>query len=181
MVVVDIILAILLLIAIWHGWKKGIVYQIISLIAVFIGIYIAKNFWHFLFHILQSKFHWNESILKYVSMILTAILIILGVIIVGKLLSKLIEVTIFGVVDKILGALLSLVEGVVIISFLIYSINFLFPKNDVLKPRNIEKSFVLPYIEPIAGKIIHLFDTKAIEDEKEKNDDDKNILVIWIK
>lgn len=177
MVVVDIVIGVLLLLSIWSGWKKGIVYQIVSLISVFIGIYVASQFWYFLFGIIQSYLDWDKTLLKYISMILTATLVISGVFLIGKLLSKLIEITIFGVFDKVLGALLSLVEIMVVFSFLIFGVNYFFPNNNLFTKEKIEESYVLPYIEPIAVKIVDIFEDLTLDDEMIKKEVDKNIFV----
>lgn len=176
MLVVDIIIGVFILLAIWSGWKKGFVYQIVSFIAVLIGIYAASRFWHFTFDFIQSKLDWDTNILKYVSVILTAVLVVLAVVLIGKLLSKLIEVTVFGVFDKLLGALFSLLEVVVVLSFLVFGINYFFPKNDFFSKEKIDQSYTLPYIEPIAVKISEWIDcSKTIIDENQEEIDDKNI------
>lgn len=170
MVIFDVIIGIFLLLAIWSGWKKGIVYQVVSLAAVFIGIFVASRFWHFTYDLMKENLSWNDSILKYVSIILTAVLVILAVVFIGKLLSKLIEVTVFGLFDKILGSLLSFLEIIVVVSFLVYGVNYFFPKNDILSKEKIQQSYVLPYIEPIAVKIADWFGgQKSVFEEEDKS------------
>lgn len=179
MIIIDVIIGIFLVLAIWSGWKKGFVYQIVSLISVLVGIFVASRFWHVTFDFLHTKLDWDPNILKYVSMILTAVLVILAVIFIGKLISKLIEVTIFGVFDKILGALLSLLEMIIVVSFLIYGINYFFPKNDFVSKEKIQESYTLPYIEPIAETIAEWVGSKKsiIDDfdDSEPEKDEKNI------
>ncbi|MDD4848220.1 MAG: CvpA family protein [Bacteroidales bacterium] len=180
MIIFDAILGIFMLLAIWSGWKKGIVYQVISLIAVFVGIFVASRFWQFTFSLMQKKLDWDVNILKYLSMILTAVIVIAGVVLIGKLLSKLIEVTIFGVMDKVLGALFSLIKIVVVVSFLVYGVNYFFPKNDFFTDEKIKQSYTLPYIEPVAVHIADWMDLESVSKDEwslpPKEDlDDKNI------
>lgn len=178
MLIADILIGVILIIAIWKGWKNGFVYQIVALASVFIGIFVAGKFWWFLNDFLKEKFNWNETILKYISMILTAILIILAVIFIGKLFSKLIEVTIFGVFDKILGLILSFIQAVVVLSFIVYGVNYFFPENNFFTKEKMDKSYTLPFIEPIAKEIVNYFDKEIDVDNEKDLEQSKNNIVI---
>ncbi len=138
----DIVLLIIILFFVFRGFKAGLVGAIGALLGVIVGIWAGSNFMDEVAGWLTSFFNFsNQSLAN----ILAFVLIFIAVNIIFSLIVWLIN-TIFHVIplinfaNKIIGALIGLVGGVLFISALVYLLSlFAFSQNiaDVLKDSRI--------------------------------------------
>ncbi|MFI3268658.1 MAG: CvpA family protein [Rikenellaceae bacterium] len=121
MSVFDIIFIIIFAIAIWLGFKKGLIVELCGIIGVILGIYISYNFSDYIF----AKLNITDEITQLISYVLIVVAVLVLVYILAKAVSKLLNLTGLGLVNKVLGAIASLGKYVIITSMFLTVFNSL--------------------------------------------------------
>ncbi len=116
---IDIILLIILGIGLYKGLKNGFIVEIASFAGLILGIYAALNFSHFLSNILKSRVSWDASVIQLISFAGTFFIVLIGISIIGKLLTKLAESIALGIVNKFFGAMFGLLKVGLIVSVIL--------------------------------------------------------------
>ena len=102
---------------------RGLVHEIISLLAWIIAFFVASRYSTevepFLFGLIE-----NESIRMLTAFVVTFFVVLLITMLVSRLLSTLVRSVGLGLIDRILGALFGLSRGLVIVLFLVLTAGF---------------------------------------------------------
>lgn len=121
---VDIIILVCFIPALIEGFSKGFICQIVSLLSIVIGVWVA--------------FHFSELLCPYIAQYIPglpptalhvtgfAILFFFVAVIltlIGKLLSKLVKLVLLGWVDKLLGIVFALLKAAIIIGVVLILFN----------------------------------------------------------
>jgi len=119
---IDIVITIILLFGLIRGLMKGLFVEITSLVGLVLGVYGALHFSHFLANILKSRLTWDESMIQIVSFAGTFLVILLGLVFLGKGLTKIADLASLGIFNKILGGVFGVLKYALILSivFLVY-------------------------------------------------------------
>lgn len=148
----DILLAIPLVYGLIMGCKRGFVKEIIGLVAVVIGIYIAKFVASAFSLFLQSSFGVSERVAAPLSYFLVVAIVVGGLYLLAWMLTKILKAMKLGTVNRIFGGLFGLLKFALIVSailnFVMILDNFV-PIKDKPAVRN-----SLLY-SPIEGVMIH--------------------------
>ena len=153
----DIIIAIILVIFGWKGLRKGLIIEVVTLVAFGIGIYGAMHFSDFTAAHLQEFMEINPKYLNTIAFVLTFIILVVVVNLIGKLVSKAIESMNLGFFDKLGGFLFGIIKGVLLCSVLLMVLNN-FQLLGVVKSEVKEKSKLYPYIEQTVPYVYRGFD-----------------------
>ena len=120
--VLDIILLGFLGFGVVRGFSRGLFVEITSLVALVAGVYGAIHFSDFATGFLETKTEWNEKTINITAFAITFILIVFGIALAGKALTKLADFAALGILNKFLGAVfgglkIALVLSVILIVF----------------------------------------------------------------
>ncbi len=115
----DIILGLLLLWGLWKGLKNGLLVEVASIIALVAGIYGAIQFSYITGNYLSARMEWNEQYINITAFIITFILIVLVIHILGKLLTKILDIAMLGLLNKLAGGLFGVLKMAVILGALL--------------------------------------------------------------
>lgn len=151
---IDIILLIPLAFGAYRGFRKGFVLEVIAILAFILAIIGGFKLLHLGMDFLDRYLEVNGKALPYIAFILIFILIILAVNLLGKVLKKIIDLTLLGVVDNLAGAVLSVVKwafGLSIVLWLTTSFNIGIPEKWT------EGSLLYPYILTFAPHVVGYF------------------------
>lgn len=121
--VIDIVILIILVIAFVRGVIKGLFVEIAGILALILGIYAAINYsYKIAFYVKQTIVDWSDQTYRVIAFVLTFLLVVLLVIFIGKLLTKLADITALGLVNKLLGGVFGVLKIGLILSvcFLIF-------------------------------------------------------------
>lgn len=118
--IVDIIILICFLPAVYFGIRNGLVRQLISLCVIFFGIKLSLQFSPTVSSWLTGQFEIKEYIAKIISFSVIFIAISILFSLVGKLVDKIIQITLLGWLNRIAGIILSLALFALVISVVIY-------------------------------------------------------------
>jgi membrane protein required for colicin V production len=98
---------------------------------------------------LVKTFHPTGNWLVILSYFLTFLLVVIGVIIIGKLLEKVVKTVGLGLANRIIGGLFGLVKGILGVTVLLFIIFHFDPKEKLINRKTKETSFCYPYIEKV--------------------------------
>ena len=118
----DIIISAHLLYGLIKGFSNGIVKEITSLLALFIGVYVAVNFSEFLepkFIDILDGYHEFVPVLAFGVLFLVSVLCVKGI---GFVIDKLSKVLALGIFSRLFGGVFGFLKVVVIFSFLLFVI-----------------------------------------------------------
>lgn len=152
---IDIIYAILIVIAIFKGYKKGLIIAIFSIVAFIVGLAAALKLSATVAAYLQNSVNISGKWLPFLSFAmvfgLVAVLVGMG----GKLIEKTFEMALLGWANRIGGILLFVILYTIIFSiFLFYA-----EKIHLFEEATIQSSKVFPFIKPWGPKVINAFGT----------------------
>ena len=137
MATLEIILLICFIPGIIRGISKGFLEQALSLVGIVLSVWAAFKFSALVCDWLKPYLSLSETTLNVVAFALILVAVCLVVLIVAKLLTKVLEMSMLGWLDKILGLVFALVVnglllGVFIILFDTLNLKFGFVKPEVL-------------------------------------------------
>lgn len=149
----DIILGVFLAFALYKGFRNGLFVELASLISLLAGIYFAIKFSSFIKEILVGFVHWSPQTIQIVAFVFTFILIVIGITLLGKVLTGIADLAFLGLLNKLGGGFFRVLKTILIISivFTIFEkINF---NNILAKKETLDKSLFFNPIQKTAGYI----------------------------
>ena len=140
--VLDIILAIPLLWALYRGFRKGLIYMVASLTALVLGILGAMRFHETTGTLLNSWFNINAEYLNLIAFAVTFVGIVLVVHLAAFLADKLIRAVALSLVNRAAGMLFGLLVTGFVISILLMPIDAANKKRNFIEQKTIEGSLL---------------------------------------
>jgi len=116
----DIILALPLAYGIFQGFRKGLLQEVVSVIALLLGFVLGLKLLTAAIPVVQDFIGTAHGLLPFISFLLVFILILLGVRLLGIILKKILDVTPFGSFDNVLGGALGGLKWCLAISLVLY-------------------------------------------------------------
>lgn len=118
--IIDILVCIVLVFALWQGWSSGILVQLGGIIGIVAGIWVAYKFW-------KQIARWFEVDTSYSWIIFIAVLlsVLLTVIILLRLVTRLLKAGGLSAPLRILGAVFSVAKTVIILSLLLTAFEYI--------------------------------------------------------
>ena len=161
----DIIIAIVLLLFALKGLRRGIIIEVVTLLAFGIGIYGAMHFSDFTAEHLQEVMEIDLKYLNTIAFVLTFILLVVIVNLIGRGVSKLVKTLNLGFWDRLGGFLFGAAKGVLLCSLLVLVLNNL-QLLGVVKEEVKKESKLYPYVEMTVPYLYQGFDLvrEAIKD-----------------
>ena len=168
----DIIIAIILLLFGLKGFRKGLIIEVVTLLAFAVGIYGAMHFSDFTAAHLQDFMDINPKYINTVAFVLTFILLVVLVNLLGRWITNLIKAMNLNFWNKLGGAVFGAVKGVLLCSVLLMVLTN-FQLIGVVKSEVREQSLLYPYVEKTVPFVYRGFDlvrdyAKEVLPEQEK-------------
>ena len=151
--IIDAIILICLIPAIFQGLKKGFISQAISIISLIVGIWASAQFAGLVTEWISQYITASEQILKIVAFALILIVVFLCLGLIGKLLEKILDFVFLGWVNKLLGTVFSLMKGILILGLIALIINSFYTSTQSALPETFQTSTLYPVISDIAERI----------------------------
>ena len=161
--VLDIILLILLALGVYEGFRDGIIVQLGGIAGLLLGVYFAFRFGPWVSSLLAIP----EDFSRIAGFIIVLLAVILIVTILSRLLSKVLNVTGLGILNKLGGVILAVFKTGLILGLLLYCFDYLNRRQDWVEKQTLEKSalyspligvaeFAFPYIDFVKEKLLEL-------------------------
>ena len=119
----DINIIIPLLWGAYKGFKKGLIIEVASLVALFLGVWGGVKFSSISAKYLSEMFSISEKIMPLISFSITFVGIVIVVCMLAKLLQKVIKMVALGTINKIAGGAFSVLKFTLIISIVLTLVN----------------------------------------------------------
>ncbi len=146
----DIAILAILLIGAYSGYRKGLILELIGIVAFVLAIVGGFKLLHVGMDYLSKMYDGFGNFLPFVAFLALFVLILMLVNLLGKFLKRVIHLTPFGMVDNLAGALIGVVKGALALSILLWVMASL----DFNLPESLTKdSRILPIVSKFAGQV----------------------------
>lgn len=149
----DIIFAVLLVLAMLRGYRQGLIIGLFSLVSIIIGLAAAMKLSTVVARWIGSAVKVSEEWLPLISFIVVFIAVLLLVRLGAKAIERTVEVVMLGWVNKLAGILLYTAIYILVFSVLL----FYTEQMQLLQPETIGQSVTYSYIQPWGPKVINGF------------------------
>ncbi|QZT35802.1 CvpA family protein [Halosquirtibacter xylanolyticus] len=177
--IIDAILGVFLVYGTYQGYKNGFIVEIATFLALFVGVFGSASLSELTEGVLVEQLNWHSEFVGLVSFVLTFILLIVGVHLLAKLLTKLADIMILGSVNYVAGAVFALIKVAFILSLLLVVAEKFRPVDDLMndhtkstsklyKPIKLFAPSVFPMLEEIDPKEQWEKQQKAIKETMQK-------------
>ncbi|MAQ76478.1 MAG: colicin V production protein [Aquimarina sp.] len=166
----DIILGILLLWGLVRGLMKGLFVSLASLIALIAGIYIAVHFSHIVGDYLKQYVDWQENVIKLSAFALTFILVVIGISLLGRILTKIADYAALGILNKLLGAVFGLLKFAFIASVILMFVDAINEKITFIDKETKDESLLYEPVRKLAPMILPSILKEVPSDSTEENE-----------
>lgn len=116
---IDIVFAAFLGYALYKGIKNGLFVELASLIALIAGIFIALKFSVFAKSIIENTVSWDPKYIEIIAFALTFIAVVAGIHLSAKVLTKIANFAFLGWINKLAGAVFSMLKTILALSIVI--------------------------------------------------------------
>ncbi len=162
----DIIVLLILALALFQGYRRGIVLEVMGLASIIISGYAA----YYLATWVAEKFNWSfdySTELAFVAVFIAFMVTIVGI---ARIITKLLNVVGLGIVNQIGGAAISVLKYLVIISIFFSLFTALNSKVEIISKSTINRSVTYEPIEKLSETMFPYFNevkkgVKKITDE----------------
>ena len=139
----DIIILVPLVFGAYKGFRKGMLMELVSMLALLLAVICSFYFMQRGVVLLTPHLGEGNSLLPVFSFVIIFIAVLMGVFYLGKLLKKVLDVTLLGSLDDIAGAVLGLLKWGLVFSIFLW----LFDKGGIILPESLtSKSLLFPYV-----------------------------------
>jgi membrane protein required for colicin V production len=152
---IDIIFAVLMVFALIHGHRRGLIAAVFSFVAVIIGLAAALKLSTFVANYLGHSVNVSNKWLPVVSFIIVFIVVVLLVRLGAKALQKLTETMMLGWINRLGGMIFYSAIYITVFSILLFYAEQL----KIIKPETIRSSITYSFIHPWGPKAIDSFAT----------------------
>jgi membrane protein required for colicin V production len=153
--VLDLVFAIVLILAILKGYQRGLIVGLFSLVAVIIGLAAALKLSTAVAGYIGSAVKVSQEWLPLISFAVVFLVVILLIRLGAKAIENAVEVALLGWVNKLGGIILYAAIYTIVFSVLL----FYAEQMKLLQPATIESSLTYSYVQPWGPKAINGFGT----------------------
>jgi len=172
--IIDIIILVPLAYFAYRGFTKGFFISIAMLAGLLLGFYAAINFSELMANFLTNKMNLVSNNIKFIAYIITFILVVVLVYMLGQFLSGIAKTAGLGLVNRLGGAALGIVKGLIIVSTFLLLLAKIDPNAQLVSQKTRDESIsfkpvvsIAPAIYPVLKK----YSDKVIDLMKKKPED----------
>lgn len=149
----DILFAVFLVLAVWRGYRQGLIIGLFSLVAVIVGLAAALKLSAVVAVWIGRAVNVSQEWLPLISFIVVFAAVLLLIRLGAKAIERTVEAVMLGWVNKLAGMLLYLVIYTLVFSILL----FYAEQMQLLQPETIKSSVVYSHVQPWGPKVINGF------------------------
>ena len=168
---IDIVFGIILLLGFIQGFKKGLFVELASLVGLIAAVYGAIHFSHITASWLAERTSWTEKVSAFA---ITFVIIVLIVSLAGKLLTKIANFAMLGIINKIAGAAFAVIKYAFLLSAVIMFLNEANERIGFVSENAMEESILFSPVKSIAPALLPSILEKAKEENIYNPDKDED-------
>lgn len=157
---IDLVVCLMLLLAVWHGWRQGFIVQVCSLAGIVAGIWLASRYGADVGGWLRL----DEEFAAAGGFIALFVVVVIAVAIVARLLRGVFHFAGLGVADVLLGIVVSLAKCLVVLGVLFAAFERINAHYDLVDGKTIDESIsykpvmhlsdaLFPFMERALGEV----------------------------
>ncbi|MFA8450312.1 MAG: CvpA family protein [Bacteroidales bacterium] len=150
---IDIIILIIIIAGAVEGYRSGLINQIFSLVGLLISVFVAYKYSDQTYLFLQEFSDLSPKVLSIISFIVTFIVVLVVISLLGKLIDRIINYVFLGTINRISGALFSILKYCFVLSILIFVINYFDNNKTIFKQERIKRSYLYKPIKKFAPSV----------------------------
>jgi membrane protein required for colicin V production len=147
----DLIYAVVLVLAIFHGFRRGLILGLFSLVAVIIGLAAAMKLSLVAGEYIGKAINISDRWLPVISFAVVFLIIVLLIRLAARAIEKMVEMVMLGWVNKIAGIIFYAAIYTIVFSVLL----FYAEQMKLLQPETINKSITYSFVQPWGPKAIN--------------------------
>ena len=151
--ILDAIILICLIPAVFQGLRKGFISQAISIVSFVVGIWASARFADIATKWISQYITASEQMLKIVSFAIILIGVFMALGLIGRLLEKILDFAFLGWVNKLAGVLFSMLKTVLILGLVAMAFNSWNSTFEFVKPEVLDESILYNPVKGIADSI----------------------------
>lgn len=164
---IDIILLIILGFGLVRGFMRGLIIEMASLLAIVVGIYGAIHFSFFTASLLDKILPAEKQTLEVVAFGITLIVLVLGVMLLAKILTKMIKAAELGFLNRLGGAFFGLLKSIVIVGSIFVFLERTFQTEKWLSTSALSESVLYKPVKSVSQVVYaNVFPDKETEEVK---------------
>ena len=163
---IDIIIGIIILVGAVQGFRKGLIIELGSIVALLLGLWGSIRFSYVLGNYLSTIFNYRPLPLKIASFLITFIGIVIVIHLLANLVDKLINAVALGFINQLAGFLFGLLKTALICSILLILLDQVDRHSQIIPQKDKKQSRVY---EPIRTLIPSLLPFLHLGDQDERN------------
>lgn len=150
---IDVVLGVLLLWGTVNGFRRGLVVEVASLLALVLGVWGGIHLSHGVAEFVRTEWGWEGAYIPHVSFAITFVGIVVAVWLVGKLLTQVLKMIALNIFNRIAGAAFGLIKFAILLGVLIQLWNTIDPKGHIWPHEDRNDSLLYPYVETLSTTI----------------------------
>ena len=139
---IDIVILLFLLYGAFRGFSKGLIIEVATLAGLILGVFIAIRYSPFTEGILKDFLNITSRYLSYIALAVTFLLVVIAVYLLGKMLTRLVDIISLGLVNKLLGTLLGIAKYFIMVCVLLMIVDALNDKFHFISEETRENSLL---------------------------------------
>jgi len=159
---IDIIILVPLAYAAWHGFRKGFIIEVFTLLALLVGIYAGIHFSDWTSEKIASSIEIEANYLPVVAFTLTFLAVGAMVYFAGKMIERMLKVINLSPVNKLLGVLFSMLKMLYTLSILIILIETYDERGNFIPVKLKEESLLYNPVKVTASATIPAIEESSI-------------------
>jgi membrane protein required for colicin V production len=148
--IIDLVFIVILVLAVFKGYRRGLIVGVFSLLAIIIGLAAAIKLSAVVASYIGTDSSISEKWLPVVSFAIVFILVVLLVRLGANLIQRTAELAALGWVNRLGGILLYVAVFIMVYSVLLFYAGQI----NILSDSTIEKSVTYPYVQPWGTRVI---------------------------
>lgn len=149
----DIIYVVILILAALHGYNRGLILGVFSLIAIIIGLAAAMKLSTVVADLIGSNFNIDKEWLPLIAFALIFLAVVLLIRLGAKAIEKSVQIAMLGWVNRVGGVVFYVIIYTIVFSVLL----FYAEQMKLLQPETINKSLTYSFVQPWGPKVINGF------------------------
>ena len=139
---IDIVILLFLLYGAFRGFSKGLIIEVATLAGLILGVFIAIRYSPFTEGILKDFLNITSRYLSYIALAVAFLLVVIVVYLLGKMLTRLVDIISLGLVNKLLGTLLGIAKYFIMVCVLLMIVDALNDKFHFISEETRENSLL---------------------------------------
>jgi len=180
--VLDIIIGLLLIFGLYKGIRNGLFVELASLAALIAGLYGAIHFSNIVGEYLSKNMEWDERYMNTASFLITFIIIVLAVNMAGKLLTKIADFAMLGLLNKIAGGIFGALKVAIILGALLMFFDKTNNQLGFVKQEAIEESKLYSPVKEVGAFVFStvIKENKALKEEPPKEKEENTFIKVGL-